>query len=803
MLKNILLTALRNMGRNKSFTIINLAGLSVSMSLALLILTIIHEQLSYDSFHKEADRVFRVNTHLLHSEWGTIDFACAPLPAAEVLKNDLPQVTHAVRVNRQLRGEAVQGETKVPLKGLFTESSFLEVFNFPLLHGSQTAALEAPRSIVLTSSAAEKLFGQADVVGQSIRLGNLGDFQVTGVLSPMEGKTHFEFEALASLSTLPALERQGRQSPVTENWSAYYDNYVYIKLAEGAQPGEMEGALAEISRKHGTGLRSDGKDIGYAFYLQPLDEITPGVELSGSMGAGVPRYMLVFLSVLAAIVLLMSLFNFANLTIAKSLSRAREIGVRKVIGAKRSQVFLQFIGEAVVFSLMALVLSYLLLQLMKVGIFGLSLRQNFLIDLGEDARLYVIFFFFAVVTGILAGLLPATYLSSFLPVNVLKSMQHTKGYSLTILRKGLLVTQFTLSVVFVMLVAIVYRQLDFMVKADYGIEQETNLTVDLQGKSFEKVAQSMRMLPGVVSVGGVSNRLGTWDGGSSHFKATPESNPIAMHEFHVDDNYLRNLALTFVAGGNFNPQEQGGREKEVILNESAVKQLGFPGPVEALGSVIVASDTLSLRVAGVVKDFHFRPLSNAIGPLAFRYDLSKLRYLSVQVPEARQAEVRLAMEGAWKATDPVHPLKSARMSDEIDEAYQETGMQDMLVITGYSTFLVISLACLGMLGMAMYSAQVRAREMGIRKVMGASTGAVMLHLSKSYMTMITIALILGIPVSYLAGSVFLEGYPYRVDISPWLVGSVVLLILSLSVATVWSQTFRVAVTNPVRWLRSE
>ena len=384
MLRNVIITSLRSFFRNKSFSLINLIGLSVSMSLGMLIIMIIQDQLSFDNFHKDPDRVYRINTQLLHPDWGKIDFASSPLPISEVLMDEYSFIENTVRINRELIGDVHYKNITVPVRGLFADPSFLEIFNFPLEQGSSVSALHAPNSLVLTRQSAEKIFGNTDPIGQTITIGKLGSFTVTGVLQELPGKTHFDFEILCSTAAIQGLEKSKVMSSTVDNWSAYYNNYVYVKLKEGRQPGEVEKALSEISKKYCVGLQSGGKEISYSFYVQSLAKITPGPELSGQLGRGLPAFFLVFLSVLGGVVLLMSIFNFTNLTIAKSLSRAREIGVRKVVGANRYQVFAQFIGEAVVFSVIALVFSYIILQFLKDAFLQLSLQDDFFISLRED-----------------------------------------------------------------------------------------------------------------------------------------------------------------------------------------------------------------------------------------------------------------------------------------------------------------------------------------------------------------------------------------------------------------------------------
>ncbi len=804
MLKNILITSLRNFFRNKVFSLINLVGLSVSMSLSMLIIMLIKDQCAFDNFHQDTGRIYRVNTRVLHPDWGKVDFASTPLSIGQVLKDEYAFTENIVRISRQLNGDATYNHMTLPLYGLIVDPTFSEVFNFPFLKGDPASALTLPNSLVLTKHAAEKMFGTAEPIGKTISLTGRGDFTITGVLQEFPGKTHFEFEALCSMSSLPAFERSGAIGLAMNDWSTYYNNFVYIKLKDDQNLDEVTQALAAINKTYGVGLKTEGRDFQYeAFYLQPLSKITPGPELADQMGKGMSSSFLMFLGVLAGVVLLMSVFNFTNLTIAKSLSRAREIGVRKVVGANRRQVFFQFIGEAVIFSLGALAFSYVLLQALKIAFLKLSLSEEFFLTMQEDVSLYLMFVLFAIAAGILAGVLPATYLSAFKPSRVLKDIQNLKIYAGLTFRKLLMVLQFTLSVVFVIVVLVVYRQVDFMLTADYGIEQENNLNLNLRGVEFEKIANEIRSLPGVLRVGGVSHTLGTWEEKSSEYKKQESDTPFMMRDFVVDDNYIENLAMVFVAGRNFNALEQVAKEKDVILNETALAHFGYQNPSEAIGQHIYADDSLTLQVIGVVKDFHFRPLSNKIGPLALRYHTEDLNYASVNIHPSQIASVTESIKAIWKTHDAIHPIDFMMMDQEIDEAYRQTGVSDMPVMVGYIAFLIVSLACLGMIGMAMYASRIRAKEVGIRKVMGASVSDMVIMLSKSYMLLIGVAIVIGVPLSYLLSEVFLEEYPYRIHITPLILGFGIAIIVALGLLAVCSQTLRVAMTNPAKWLRSE
>jgi putative ABC transport system permease protein len=808
MLKNILTTALRNILRNRTFSLINLIGLSVSMSLGMLIISIVKEQYTFDNFHNDSDRIYRVNTRAIKVEGYTWDFASAPLPLGNAISDNYTFTENVVRVSRYFNGEASIGNVKVPLNGLMVDQSFLEVFNFPLEKGNVATALTEPNGLVLTQQAALKMFGNSEPIGQTVSISGSGDFVVTGVLKEFASKTHFEFEMLASISALAGVEKNRDKTNVfdhsIDNWNNYFTNYIYLKLKEGQGVAEVENALAEISKKYSDGLKlADPSDKGYEFFLQPLPEITPGPELAGQMGSGLPKFFLIFLITLAGVILLMSVFNFTNLMIAKSLTRAREIGVRKVVGAQRVQVFFQFVGETVLFSLIALMFSYVLLQLLKSGYMQLPINEDFSMDLKEDFSLFLIFVGFAVIVGIIAGLLPATYLSAFKPISVLKDAANTKIYSRLTFRKILMVTQFTLSVVFVIVVLVIYNQIDFMMKADYGFDQKDKLNINLQGVAFEKIANDIRGLSGVERVGGVSHPIGTYNSRSSNYKRNPGEEAFGMKEFLVDDNYVENIKLTFLAGENFNPEDQQGLEKHIILNETALTRFGFSSPSSAIGETVYLNDSIMLQVSAVVKDFHFRPLDAKIEPLALRFNTKALSYLSAKFNPSQKAAVIASMQAIWKKYDPNHTLEYSIMEEEIDDAYRQSGMQDVLVIVGYITFLAIVLACLGMLGMAMYATQTRIKEVGVRKVMGASVSDVVILLSKSFLILIGIAAVIGTPISFVIGTVFLDTFAYKIHISPLILATGISIISVLGLLIVCSQTIKTAMSNPVKWLRYE
>ncbi|MDL5051545.1 ABC transporter permease [Oscillatoria amoena NRMC-F 0135] len=804
MVRSILITAIRNLYRHRTFSIINLAGLSVSMSLGLLIILIIKSQFNFDTFHSDSDRIYRINTRALRVDGGSESYATTPYPLSQVLKEDYSFAEEVICINRYFNADAEYGNTNVPVSGLFVDANFLAVFNFPLAKGNANQALTTPNSLVLSKETAERIFGTQEALGQVITVLGYGEFTITGVLAEFPGQSHFDFDMLGSTLALPQLIANEALEPLMDDWNNYYGSLTYIKLLPGKDISEVEEALVNISKAKYANLKRESRDNGYEFFAQALSDITPGPVLSNQMGRGMPTLLLVFFAVLGGIVLLMSCFNFTNLTIAKSLSRAREIGVRKVIGANRFQVFAQFIGETIAFAFIALFVSYIFLQFLKTGFLQLPFNEEFAITLNESLTEYLLFGLFAIVVGVMAGFLPALYLSGFKPARVLKDAAIVRGFSGINFRKALIVVQLSLSVIFVITILVIYNQVDFMLSADYGFNEKDKINVRLQGMEFDKLAVEVKSIPGVISVGGVSHRLGTWSDRSSDYKQNKEDKPASARDFFVDANYVGNIELTFLAGRNFDPANDKASANYAILNERALTFFGFDSPVSAIGQTIFAQDTVMLTVIGVVKDFHFRPFNVGIGPLVLRSgNSSEYGFLSALIVPGQKEAILATINSVWKKLDPVHPLEAMMMEEEIDDAYRQAGFTDLLVIVGYISLLAVTLACLGMLGMAMYLVQTRTKEVGIRKVMGASSQQVVYLLSRSFLFMIGLALLIGIPVSFIIGGQFLETFAYKIELTPWLILEGTSVIGVLGLITIGSQTWRAAAADPVKSLRYE
>jgi putative ABC transport system permease protein len=422
--------------------------------------------------------------------------------------------------------------------------------------------------------------------------------------------------------------------------------------------------------------------------------------------------------------------------------------------------------------------------------------------LKESYSIYGYFVAFALMVGLLAGMLPAAYLSTFNPVNVLKGTIETGKKSKLTLRKSLIVIQFTFALIFIMVVMVIYNQVDYMVTKDYGINDKNKININLQGVAYSDFANELTKVKGVLSVGGVSHPLGTWADRSSEYVKTPDGDKVTIRDFAVDQHYVENLGITFLAGKNFDLESESNNERHVILNEKALPLFGFSDPLMAIGQTIY-SDSSTLMITGVVKDFHFRPLTYPIGPLAFRFQEQQLNYASVQITPDQKEAVEESIRSTWKAMASPYPLEMVMMDKEIDEAYAQSGFKDILVIVTYSGILTVIMACLGMLGMAMYATQLRYKEIGIRKVMGAESWQITILLSKLFFFLIGIAIVIGIPAGYLLSNILLENFAYKISISFGIILVTISFILLLASVIIGSQTIRAASLNPLKFLRHD
>jgi putative ABC transport system permease protein len=808
MIRNYILVAIRNLTRNKFFSAINIFGLAVSMSICMAIIMLVADQMLYDQHNTNSNRIYRVNSYRVDNngvDLRGIDNATSPMPLREELLEKYTGIEKIVRIKRGFGNGWLELENQnvnIPLKGFFADPEVFDVFQYEFQYGDPHTALSTPYSVVLTRKAANKLFKEENPVGQTVKVGEIGTYTITGVLKETENKSHLVFEALASMSTIKSKQAEGKEDNDLDNWLDFWGGWTYILLESEKTPGDVNPHLEKIYKAHISSVPNP--DTYKAnFRLQGITEITPGPLINNPIGPSLPWVFVYFLGGLAGIVMLTSCFNFTNLSIARSLKRAKEIGVRKVTGAARWQIFIQFLSESIVVSLCALVLAFVFLLLVKPLMLQLTFARIFMWDLEANFAVYGVFLVFALVVGIFAGLFPAVVLSGFEPVRVLKNLGTMKVFSRMGLRKALLVSQFTLSLFFILTVIVMYNQLDLFLTQDYGFALENNMMVKLNNTSPHALKSELLKNPSIESVSAVSHvPAGGTTYGSGFKKDLADKEWTDIDYFAVDEDYLKNMELELVAGKHFAAENGDANKNFVVINEEAVKSFHLKNPIDAIGEELIHQDDSSRKVIiGVLKNYTHRALMSKQEPMALMYDPEQIGLLQVRYSGTPQ-EVSKIIEKSWSAVNPNLKVDYKEVQEEIKFLYN-TVFGDLVNVLGVVAGLAIMISCLGLLGMATYTIETRMKEISIRKVLGSTDQALILLLSKGFFTMLLIAVIIGVPLAIGINNFWLELMAHHTTVSFGVITLGVSLLLILGAITIGSQTLRAAFTNPVNNLKNE
>lgn len=793
MLRNYILIALRNLWKHKLFSFINIFGLAVGMTVCLLVLIQVKDALEYDTFHPQADRMYRIITDVTTPQGDVTAVATSPLPLAGALRKNYGFVEKTARVYYNLSGEITAGQKVLPADGAFADPDFYTLFGFRLLLGRP--AIE-PRTVVLSQQTAERFFGKTNPVGQTLAVKDRGSFTITGVMATDKLKSHLHFDLLASMASVPLLEKSSQLEPHLTDWKSHWttSTYTYVLLREGTTRQAFKKALSAVSA---LGVRSMGPkaDQTYALRLQVLSGISPAREELRN-GTWEPTLGgLLAIGGLALVILLLAGFNYVNLTLARSLSRAREVGVRKVAGALRSQIVGQFITESVLLSMLALGLAYVFLIGMELLPSVLRSTQT----VQRDGTLWVFFLAFALLTGLVAGLVPARVLSNYQPVQVLRGQFGPHLFRGMGLRKGLMVTQFVVSLVFMVFVAVMYRQFQYMATASYGFDRKNSLSISMASKDYRRLAHSAAAIPGVQRVAATSSPLG-FHSGFGRLSPDRNRNYIPSNTYSVDRNFVENMGLTFLAGQNLPLSTSDSAGYFVLLNEKAVTALKFKNAQSAVGQLLWLEDSTEVQIAGVLQDFNYQNLSQPLRPLMLRYQPDAFHYLNVKVEPSAWAGVVPALEQAWKQLNPHEPFTWQWVDEEL---YNHHLHLDDLSVSGLLVFMALSIACLGLLGMVTYSTTTRLKEVGIRKVMGANVAQLVTLLSRDFVRLLLLAGVIALPLGYAAGRLFLHEFAHHIYIGFGLLGSCLGIMLLVGGLTIGWRTYRAALTDPVKNLRTE
>ncbi|BAU52791.1 ABC transporter permease [Mucilaginibacter gotjawali] len=808
MIKNYLKTAFRSLQKNKGFTAINVLGLALGLATCLLIVFYVFDELSYDRYNANADRIYRVNEDLKLGN-NRVQYAVCMAPLAQTLKTVFPDVENTVRL-KNIGGMHVNkgAERFLEYSAVFADPSVFDVFTLPIIYGDKKTALTEPNTVVITEATAKKYFGRTDVVGENLIIdGNLErPIKVTAVIKNIPEQSHFHADFLVSMSSNP-------ESRSTEWLRSDFNTYVLMR--KGADYKKTEAQFAKLLRNYSGDQMQAELKMSYdkfeksgSFFrlnMMPLTDIHLHSSQTGELGInGTSQYVYIF-SAIAIFILLIACVNFMNLSTARSSNRAREVGVRKVLGSPRKYLIAQFLSESILITLVAVVIAILLALFLLPGFNQLSgknivVNSHTLIWLLPSSLVAVLFI------GFLAGLYPAFFLSAFQPIDVLKG-KISNGFKGGLMRSFLVVFQFSISIFLIIGTLVIYNQLHYIQNRDLGYSRSQVLVID---NAFELGGHAKAFKQEIKQIAGVENATLTGflptapNRSTAIFYKQAQADPkqaIFPQTWNVDEDYVNTLGMKMAAGRNFSSQ-MSTDSNSLVINSSAAKFLGFTDPVNKIiykssGGTIPTFKPYT--IIGVVKDFNFSSLHDNISPVIMQLGDDE-GALSVKVQTANLPALLRQAQNAWKGLSPAH-FQYSFMDQDFNALYQSEQNIGTVFVT--FTILAIVIACLGLFGLAAYAAEQRTKEIGIRKVLGASISSITRMLSKDFIKLVCIAILISSPLAWYAMNKWLQGFAYRADFNWWFFVAAGGIAICIAFITVSFQSIKAALMNPVKSLKSE
>ncbi len=812
MIKNYLKIAWRNLLKNKTFSLINIAGLASGLGCFILIALYVADELSYDRFNEKADRIYRINSDIVFGG-NKLHMAVTADPMGAALKKDYPQVEQYVRIYASRGPKLVKkGNTFINEQNVaHADSTLFDVFTLPAISGDTKTALNEPNTVVITESTAKKYFGTADAVGKTIETNDNNStlYKVTAVIKDIPHNSHFNFDFIFSMDnagyqwgqytshnfhTFLLLKPGINYKTFEKNFPQFIDKYIMPEVRQFMNIKSMDE------------MEKAGNKLQYS--LMPLTDIHLHSDRFPELGVnGSIQYVYIF-SAVALFVLLLACVNFMNLSTARSSSRAKEVGIRKVLGTEKKSLIRQFLTESTLMAAISMLLAIIIVWTTMSYFNDLSGKNLSITDLLKPGY-FVLLLLLPLLVGLLAGSYPAFYLSSFKPIAVLKGKMN-EGFKKNSLRNVLVVFQFGTSIMLIVGTIIVYRQLNFIQTKKLGFKKDQVLVINSTyalGENATAFKNEISKLAGVNSATfanflPVANSSRT-DNTYSREAVMDIKNSLSAQNWVIDYDYIKTLGMEMVSGRNFS-KEYGSDSNAIIINETAAKVLGYDNP---LGKKLYTNyqdqsgtKLISYDIIGVVKNFHYESLKQTVGPLLFRLGNStgatafKIRTANVQ---------RLVknIESKWKTMASGMPFSYQFLDESFDNMYREEQRTGKLGLT--FAVIAILIACLGLFGLATYMAEQRIKEIGVRKVLGATAGNITTMLSKDFLKLVLIAAVFAFPIAWWAMNKWLQDFAFRVDIGWWVFALAGFIAILIALLTVSSQAIKAALANPVKSLRTE
>lgn len=816
MIKNYLKVAWRNVMKNKTFSFINIFGLSVGLTCCFLIAIYLQNELSYDTHHKHGTQLYQLGTTFVKN--GKDDrTANTPAPMAKAMQQEFPEIVRSTRLLTTFAEDKTLIQYTTPsneLKsfyetdGFLADSTFFQMFDYNFKEGNPETALTQPNTVVLSSEIAEKLFGKEPAINKTVRISSSTngdyDFRVSGVFTAGSTPTHIDGRFFMSIPGGNIAQYISERTDLASNNMFY----TYFQLHPKADAKQLESKFPAFIDKHA------GKELkALGFYkkqfLIPVADIHLQADVPKNVTPPGSKTYLYILASIAAFTLLIACINFMNLSTARSSKRAAEVGVRKVLGAERRSLVRQFLGESVLMAIVALLFGIVITQLL-LPLFAEISGKHFSMSLREQFWIYAGFFGLALITGLLAGSYPAFYLSSFRPIKVLKG-KISNSLAAVSLRKSLVIFQFVISVVLIIASVVINKQMNYLQSKDLGFDKEQQIVVPLRSSTAKKIYSTLK---NEIS----ANSLISSVGASLYYPGifNPSDMPLyragaSMNESKrvfmnwVDDSFLQTLDIKPAKGRFFSKAFPSDSNARMILNETAIKQLGYGTPEDAVGKYAVIDwqgESYRYEIVGVAKDFHFQDLHVPIEPYGFQLiHQPQFNYLLVHAKPGDIKASLTAVETIWRKLNPNEPFDYSFLDQDFNKNYQAENRLSSIV--GYFTIIAILISCLGLFGLAAFSAEQRTKEIGVRKVLGASVAGLVGLLSKDFMKLVAIAVLIASPVAWLIMNKWLQDFAFRTGIG-WQVFAITgLVALFVAIVTISFQAIRAALSNPVKSLRTE
>ncbi|MEJ2613744.1 MAG: ABC transporter permease [Ignavibacteriaceae bacterium] len=800
MLKNYFKIAFRNLKRHRLYSFINILSLTVGITCCILISLYVKQELSYDGHFKNAGNIYRITTTHI-SERGTYTDVETPMPLNSALSSKYPEIGKSSRIFFA-ENELVSYKNKSFIEPnlAFADSTFFEIFSFKILKGNPEHLLDAPHSIVLTKSIAEKYFGNKNPVGKVLKLENKYEFTVTGVMQDVPVNTHFQF---SMIGTYADVNNKIIAADFSNQWAAYFGSYTYVLLPKSTSLEKLKVKTSDFIMKQ----RKFPAGVTVKLDYQKLLNIHLHSNYMGEIEDNNSVSNILIISTIGLFILLLACFNFMNLATARSSKRIREIGVRKTLGAYRKQLVFQFLGEAIFLTIISLIISIVLAELM-LPYFSNLLNTELSFDIINNIDMLLVIVIAGIITGAVAGIYPSLYLSGFKPILAVKNADSGFKTAKSGIRKILVIAQFGISICLIICTIIVLQQLNFLKNHDVGFKKDHTITIpfgsDITAGNYKTMENKFLSVPGVkdISVSNsapISNEV--FD--TSLFpRGLDGGDRFGIYIKFVDYNYKNIYKLKLLAGRFFSKEFSDNWKDAIVVNETTVKNLGFKNPEDAIGKkYLIGINRIKPAIIGVVKDFNIASLKTNIKPLAMLNNPDFFREFSVRISPVNISGTITGLKNVWKEYSPGYPFTYSFLTDYITRLYQPEAKTGTIIST--FSFLAIFIACLGLIGLASFIFELRKKEIGIRKVLGASVPGLIKLLNNEFIKLVLIANVFAWPAAYYFMNKWLQNFAYKIKMDLWTfiivgIGTVLIAFLTISFQAVKS-----ANANPIESLKYE